>query len=71
MGWRNAGALNGAADIGCYYFFGGVLMNVAAVMEVSATPAFRLRYSLLTWSYSGLSEALFHALFLAPSALFG
>ncbi|KAL9061547.1 MAG: hypothetical protein Q9162_000079 [Coniocarpon cinnabarinum] len=35
MGWRGTGAasLNGAASIGCYYFFGGVLMIVSAVME--------------------------------------
>jgi hypothetical protein len=37
LGWRQsslAGAEDGSSDIGAYYFFGGILMNVAAVMEV-------------------------------------
>ena len=41
MGWRNASAQNGAASIGAYYFFGGVLMNVAAVLEVRLVPILR------------------------------
>ena len=36
MGWRGANAQNGAASIGCYYFFGGVLMILAAILEVSS-----------------------------------
>ena len=37
LGWRQsslAGAKDGSSDIGAYFFFGGVLMNVAAVLEV-------------------------------------
>ena len=40
MGWRGAGG-NGAATIGTYFGFGGVLMILGAVGEVSnygATP---------------------------------
>lgn len=37
LGWRQASLLSGkdgSSDIGAYFFFGGILMNVAAVMEV-------------------------------------
>lgn len=32
MGWRGSGGL-GAAEVGAYYFFGGVLMIVGAILE--------------------------------------
>ncbi|RMD44087.1 hypothetical protein DV735_g944, partial [Chaetothyriales sp. CBS 134920] len=32
MGWRGAGGL-GAAEVGAYYFFGGLLMTLSAVFE--------------------------------------
>ena len=38
LGWRQSsltGAKDGSSDIGAYFFFGGVLMNVAAILEVS------------------------------------
>lgn len=36
MGWgAGTAAGKGASDIPAYLFFGGILMNVAAVMEVS------------------------------------
>jgi hypothetical protein len=34
MGWRGAGG-NGAAGIGTYYFFGGLLMILGSLGEVS------------------------------------
>jgi len=34
MGWRGAGG-SGASNIGVYYFFGGLLMVVGAIGEVS------------------------------------
>lgn len=37
LGWRQtslSAAKDGSSDIGAYFFFGGVLMNVAAVLEV-------------------------------------
>ena len=47
MGWRDAASGNGAASIGAYYFFGGVLMNVAAVLEVRCR-VFGILHRLLT-----------------------
>jgi len=38
MGWRGAGG-SGASDIGVYFFFGGVLMILGAIGEVSASCA--------------------------------
>jgi hypothetical protein len=34
MGWRGAGG-SGAANIGSYYSFGGILMILGAIGEVS------------------------------------
>ena len=34
LGWRGTGSADGSSDIAAYLFFGGVLMNVAAVQEV-------------------------------------
>lgn len=36
MGWRGAGG-SGASDTAVYFFFGGVLMILGAVGEVSIT----------------------------------
>lgn len=36
MGWRGAGEADGSASIGAYLFFGGLLMNLGAVGEVSS-----------------------------------
>jgi hypothetical protein len=36
MGWRGAGG-NGAANIGSYYSFGGILMILGSIGEVSAS----------------------------------
>ncbi len=36
MGWRGAGTGNGSADIGAYFFFGGLLMVLGGLGEVSA-----------------------------------
>lgn len=35
MGWRGAGG-NGAANVGTYYAFGGILMILGSIGEVSA-----------------------------------
>ena len=38
LGWRQpsvTSSKDGLSDIGAYYFFGGMLMSVAAVLEVS------------------------------------
>lgn len=35
MDWRGTGAGLGASDISVFLFFGGVLMNVAGLLEVS------------------------------------
>lgn len=34
MGWRGSGSENGAAGIGAYFFFGGLLMVLSGVGEV-------------------------------------
>lgn len=40
MNWRGAGVANGSADIGAYYFFGGLLMVLGSVGEFAVGNTF-------------------------------
>lgn len=72
MGWRGAGSQNGAASIGVYYFFGGVLMITSAVLEVRSYSSMLSPATLpLTELPSGSVETHFPVSSLLPSELSG
>lgn len=51
LGWRQSSltsAMDGSSDIGAYFFFGGLLMSVASVMEVIWPNAIISRSKVLT-----------------------
>lgn len=60
MGWRGAGPTgDGSASIGAYFFFGGLLMVLGGVGEVSRGKRIASKGHMLTRSSSSSSETHF------------